>query len=77
MAWLKRVLGERIMEQWGGRWRNAWREDGNAVLNACYELKLRLIDRIAPPLANPGGWLRDKYNTIHKENTRGRRAEEA
>jgi hypothetical protein len=45
------------------------RHDRRTVIEACYELRLRIQDSILKPLANRGGWLRDKHRTILKERT--------
>lgn len=69
MAWLVQALGEPIMEKWGADWRLDIRFNRRAVIDACYELRLRVQDTILKPLANRGGWLRDKHKTILKERT--------
>jgi len=67
IRWLTEALGQAIMDQHGGGWRTAIREHKRAVVNACYEFRLRSNDPILMPLRNPGGWLRDKFNRLKRE----------
>jgi hypothetical protein len=64
IRWLRGALGERVMEQWGGFWRNAWRDCPLAVLEAINNYKLRVQTR--GDCNAPGGWLRDQYGRFRK-----------
>lgn len=59
IAYLQHVLGWRVMEQWGGRWRTAIRECRPAVLESIAQLRLRILAKGEPN--GRGGWLRDQY----------------
>jgi len=60
VAFLRIVLGERVMEDWGGWWRaNAIRVHRRAVLEAISQLKLRIETKGEP--TSRGAWLRDQF----------------
>jgi len=67
MRWLRMVLGETVMEQWGGDWRLSIRQSRRAALDTCWQLRNRIIDPQAKPLRNPGGWARDQFRRIRRE----------
>ncbi len=58
-----------VMDKLGGWWRMRIRESRWAALNTCMELTLRLTAAHLKPLSNRGGWARDKYFEIRKEET--------
>jgi len=64
IRWLVGALGEGCMTQWGGMWRNAWRECPLAVLEAVGNYKLRVQGKGQPDF--PGAWLRDQYNRFRR-----------
>lgn len=67
MAWLRNALGGAVMDQWGAAWRLSIREDQATVIEACYQLRLRVSAPDMLPPRNRGGWLRDQYRRLRNQ----------
>lgn len=65
MKALRFHMGQEAMARWGGWWRNQWRANRRAVLDAVWD-----CEQATKQPRNPGAWMRDRYLRLCRAYTR-------